>query len=308
MLTQRYPQSVRHFLPECLLLLGFLLSQDVAVAVADTGSGVTDTIEFDNGFSLKAHAVPGGVALVDLNSGNTSSTAQPDVFWQEKKITTLARENRWFALVGLPLDITPGTYWLSVINTDIDSDSPERQISFIVEAHEYPLQKLQIADETRVTPPASLATRLQVERRQILNARSAWRDDFDAANFQLPVDGRISSIFGLRRLFNNSRRSRHRGLDIAVPTGVPVFASHAGIVNEVGDFHFNGKTVFVDHGRGLVGLYSHLSKILVRPGEYVIAGQTVGLVGATGRVTGPHLHWGMALNGTWVDPALFIVD
>ncbi len=300
MLTKRYPQSVRYVVVAWLTLWCHFSFSSLSLADIERGT----KIQFDNGFSLHQQPVPGGIAVIDLNAADASSTQTPTVLWQQKNIAVLASRDRWFAIVGVPLDIAEGVHWLSVF----DTDGEQRQISFNVTAHDYPLQKLQIANEDLVTPPASLATRLQIDRRQMLEARNAWRDDFNAANFQLPVDGRISSIFGLQRLFNNKRRSRHLGLDIAVPTGVPVFASHAGIISEVGDYHFNGKTVFIDHGLGLVGLYSHLSKILVRPGEYVIAGQTVGLVGATGRVTGPHLHWGVALNGTWIDPQLLVIE
>lgn len=302
MQTQRYPQSVRYVqLALTALLSGLFACQ---LTLADSSADNAAPIVFDNSFGVRHSPVPGGVAVINLNSSPASTANRPEVMWENKNIAVLARDDRWFAVIGLPLDTGPGTHWLSVSG----SDSTTLKISFQVEAHEYPLQKLVIADETRVTPPPSLTARLQVERKRMLDARNGWRADFDAGNFRLPVDGRISSIFGLQRLFNNTRRSRHLGLDIAVPTGVPVFASHAGIVAEVGDFHFNGKSVFIDHGRGMISLYSHLSQTRVQPGEYVIAGQTVGLVGATGRVTGPHLHWGIAFNGTWVDPQLFIVD
>jgi len=134
-----------------------------------------------------------------------------------------------------------------------------------------------------------------------------WREEKNTdMEFIIPADGRLSGNFGLRRFFNGKPRSPHAGLDVAVASGTPIKASAQGKVLAVDDYFFNGKTVFVDHGNGLITMYCHMDSFDVQTGETVNKGQLLGLSGKTGRATGPHLHWSVILNGAMVDPQLFL--
>ena len=244
---------------------------------------------------------PGGIALVDVGSG---AQPAPEVRFGARPVFVFEREGRFVAAVGLPLATEPGT--LDTLTVDGEPQS------LVVEAHRYREQRLTVPNREHVSPGEDNLKRIRRERQEIDAALTGFRDvPVDEPAFLPPVDGRRSASFGLRRFFNDQPRSPHKGMDIAAPTGTPVLAPAAGVVTATGDYFFNGQTVILDHGQGLISLYCHLSAIDVVPGATVDPGDPgdpLGKVGATGRVTGPHLHFAIYLNGTAVDPALLLAD
>jgi murein DD-endopeptidase MepM/ murein hydrolase activator NlpD len=254
-----------------------------------------------NGLPMAA-PVPGGVAVVCV--GRAPAPA-PRVAFDGQRVLVARVEDTWQAVVGLPLALRPGAHQLSVL----DGEQGARTIRFDVGTHAYETQHLTLANRRQVEPEPSDLLRIAREQESLLHAFSTWSESApDGLTFDLPSAGPVSSVFGLKRFFNDAPRQPHSGLDIAAPAGTPIAAPAAGKVIEIGDYFFNGFTVILDHGEGLVTMYNHLSRIDVAKGARVARGETIGTVGRTGRVTGPHLHWTVSLNNARVDPALFLPD
>ena len=249
----------------------------------------------------KASNVPGGVAIVPLGSVSTGAD-KPQTWLGDKPVLVTSDHDQWYAVVGLPLDMTPGSHELSVkIGGETKSES------FTVVPKNYPEQHITLKDKSKVELSAADLARAEREIAAIKELKRHWRAAQDTdMDFIVPAEGKLASRFGLRRFFNGEARAPHVGLDVAVARGTPVKATAQGTVLAVGDYFFNGKTVFVDHGNGLITMYCHLDQINVQAGEPVSKAQLLGLSGMTGRATGPHLHWSVVLNGAMVDPELFI--
>ncbi len=248
------------------------------------------------------NAVPGGI--IQLTLEKTDQPA-PTVTFNNKKTLVTQHNEHWITLVGIPLSTKPGNHKVIVKPSGKSSYS----IGFEVRHKEYPASYITIKNKRKVNPNPADMKRINKERKQLNSDLSRWtqQEQIDL-NFDLPAKGRMSGVFGSRRFFNKQPRNPHSGLDIAAPTGTAVLAPAKGIVIDTGDFFFNGNTVLVDHGQGLISGYFHLSAIEVKPGQQINKGELLGRIGATGRVTGPHLHWNMYLNRTKVDPALFVND
>lgn len=254
-------------------------------------------------FALPAHSPhPGGIAVVEIGVVSPAGEA-PAVISGGRRVMALRHDERWFAIIGIPLEQPPGDMTFTV---DTGHGVP-RTRSFTVLPHAYREQRLTVENRSYVDPDPAQLARIARERKLIDAALGNWRDSTPGETALLaPVDGIRSSSFGLRRFFNDQPRSPHKGMDIAANRGTPVASAGAGVVTATGDYFFNGRTVIIDHGQGLVTMYCHLDRIDVGDGEEVDAGSEIGAVGASGRVTGPHLHFGSYLNGTAVDPALLL--
>ncbi len=249
---------------------------------------------------FKHSPVPGGIAVVPLAmSGDT----KPTVSFNKKTVAVMQRGNDWVAVVGIPLSTKAGDHSLAVTRGDISRD-----IMFSVRPHEYAEQRIKIKNKRKVDPLPFDMDRINAEKARVAEVRTIHTDGALERPFVWPVKGIISSPFGLRRFFNDKPRRPHGGIDIAANEGVPIVAPADGVVVETGDYFFNGNCVFIEHGSGLITFYAHMSRIDVAIGDKVTAGEMIGAIGATGRVTGPHLHWSVGLNGTWIDPMLFVAE
>lgn len=249
----------------------------------------------------RTSAVPGGVVALDVGV-HVEGSAPPVVTLDGARTLVVPTEGRWKAVVGIPLATEPGPIEIRVMRADGSMHTETVRI----EPKQYATQKLKVKPGQVDLSPADLE-RTTKERERILKALATWSPEAPASlQFRQPTPGPRSSSYGLRRYFNEQPRNPHTGMDIAAATGTPIVAPAAGRVLDTGDYFFNGNTVLVDHGQGLVTMYCHLSRIDVKPGDEVDTGEVLGLVGATGRVTGAHLHWGVTLNRTAVDPALFL--
>jgi len=238
--------------------------------------------------------VPGGVAVVDLGP----SAQAPSARFEGKPVLVVKEQETWLAIVGIPLTRQPGQ---AVVTQG------SRSLPFTVGSKKYPEQHITLKNKRQVNPEPNDLKRIE---RELAEQTTAYRSFSPVLPSNLlldkPVNGPLSSKFGVRRFFNGEERNPHAGLDFAVPAGTPIKTPANGKVILIGDYFFNGQTVFVDHGQGFISMFCHLSRIDVKNGQDLRRGEVVGRVGSTGRATGPHMHWNVSLNDARVDPAIFI--
>ena len=216
---------------------------------------------------------PGGVAVVDLQ---VDGSAAPTVMFGDASVAVAGdQDSGWWAILGIDLKTRPGTHRL-VVTTDAGDES---RVPVIVEPRSYEEQRITLKNKRQVNPSPVDMVRIRRESAKIASARRSRGEQLMAESFQWPVEGPISSPFGLRRFFNGEARRPHGGIDIAMPTGTPIVAPADGIVVDTGEYFFNGNSVFIEHGLGLQSFYAHLSRIDVQAGDTVTAGQTIGAIG-----------------------------
>ncbi|MCW8955633.1 MAG: peptidoglycan DD-metalloendopeptidase family protein [Gammaproteobacteria bacterium] len=242
--------------------------------------------------------VPGGLALIPV----PDEKPLPEVYYNNRRVAIINVDGHPHAMVGIPLSTKPGQQSIKLLWPGKQNQSRH----FAVYSKQFESQYLTIKNKRKVNPTKEDMKRIEKERIKKARAKRHWSDNPVKTDFIIPVNGRISSNFGLRRFFNNQPRRPHSGLDIAAPEGTPIKAMESGTVIEADDFFFSGNMVYLDHGQGLISLYAHMHSINVKPGDHVEQGQVIGSVGQTGRVTGAHLHLAVMINQTTIDPGLLL--
>lgn len=247
----------------------------------------------------RAASVPGGVARVNLGAAEQAPVAR----FGEHRVLVQREGAEWTAFVGIPLAEKAGARLRLLVQRP---GGAAETLEFRVGAKTYASQRLKVPPDKVELSREDLA-RHERERAKLAQILATFTDTaLVPLAMRQPAPGSRSSSFGLRRYFNGQPRNPHAGMDIAAPTGTPVVAATDGRVLDAGDYFFSGGTVIVDHGQGLLSLYAHLSEIGAQAQQRVAAGEPIGKVGATGRVTGPHLHFSVYLNTVAADPALFL--
>jgi len=244
----------------------------------------------------------GEVVVVTLRNPAPLSSATLSDGTREFAMEAVGDGRTCRALLGIDFESKVGKRTIEVSAVGNDGAAVRAARTLQVRSGKFPTQKLKVAP-AYVEPPAEEVARIAQDREHVKRVYAAadTRRRFEAA-FQRPVESGSHGSFGVRRVFNDQPRSPHDGVDLAAPEGEPVVAAAPAVVALAEDLYFSGNTVILDHGRGLFTFYFHLSAIDVRPGEEVAGGQRIGAVGATGRATGPHLHWGARLHGARVNP------
>lgn len=282
--------------------IGFIMPGDAQAAEADAANQ-------SNTGSAFVLAAPGRVGtgqpfIVRLTSDQPLDSVT--IYWQGKEVVPSISvwNNRHVALAMLGTDVLnakPGKEELSVIASISGKENTFRRDVQIIPV-DYPKQELTLPKKM-VTPPTEVYDRIKADRAATTTAKNTvspqrnWRLPFDR-----PVQGKVTSLYGLQRILNGKPKNPHRGLDFRSPMGNPVKATADGVVILVGDHYYAGNSVYIDHGNGVVSMYFHLSKPIVKEGDKVQRGQAIGLSGMSGRATGPHLHFSVSVLGKLVDP------
>jgi murein DD-endopeptidase MepM/ murein hydrolase activator NlpD len=244
----------------------------------------------------------GGIILVTIKAGEQE---KPQIIWMKKNIPLLYSRAKtiWMGFIGADLKQKAGLYNCTVRST---FSGFKKRYNIRIKRKNYGVRKLEVPRTKVILDGDSLKR----ARREAATIRTLWVADYTLpkwkGNFMMPVDGDIVGTFGKRSIINNLRKSPHTGVDLKGNKDDPVKAINNGKVILVADHFFTGKSIFLDHGGGIISMYFHLNEILVKKGSIVKKGDVMGLVGASGRATGPHLHWGVRINGARIDPMALI--
>ena len=272
----------------------------LGVSAASGGQGDSDLIV---NVTHRARALhPGEIVVLNVRTSAAPAALAASAFGAELRFFPAGPANVWSTLIGIDLEIEPGDHPVTVRATAVDGSVVETVYLLAIEPKQFATRRLRV-EPRYVDPPPEVVERILRERDHLAElfpvstAVRYWRD-----GFARPVPGRANSAFGRRSVFNGQPRSPHSGADFRAGTGTPIEAPNDGVVVLAADLYFSGNVVIIDHGWGLYSFFAHLSEIDVTEGDRVRKGMVVGKVGATGRVTGAHLHWTVRLNDARVDP------
>jgi hypothetical protein len=249
---------------------------------------------------------PGDVIRLDVICGCEATAATATIFGKRVLLFPTADGSVWSGLVGVDLAVGSGTYPLTIVVEDLETGPTSTTEEVFVGTKSFPVRRLTVPPRFVQLPENAIAQIRDQSHRLDTLFQTATQPRQWHRPFQAPASAPMSGRFGSRSVFNGQPRSPHSGVDFGSDAGTPVTAPAAGMVMLAESLFFTGNTVVIDHGLGLYSLLAHLSEFAIEQGERVQRGQVVGLVGATGRVTGPHLHWSVRLNGARVDPLSLI--
>lgn len=249
---------------------------------------------------------PGEVVLIRAEGAVTFASMQGRAFEKTFLLYPSGDGRVWQGLIGIDLETPPGIYPVSLKGASESGSSVEARYELQVVGKDFPTRRLTV-EERFVNPPQEESERIRQESQRVgeifatINPRKIWE-----RSFLSPVPGAATSGFGKRSILNGQPRSPHSGTDFDADEGTPVKSPNSGKAVLVSNLYFSGNTIIVDHGQGLYSYFAHLSRFAVAEGDLVSPGEEIGYVGATGRVTGPHLHWSVRLNGSRIDPLSLI--
>ena len=273
----------------------------VAVFLLSTGK------ELDAQNSLRIESIPrvvkqGEVCLIRASGPDSLQSMDGDFRGERFPMALNEKNGNYEGLLGIDMSTRPATYEVKVTARDGDGRVYSGRLSLKVEKVVFETEELSLPSHL-VELNAKDLERVEKEAKQLQTLFQTFREEkLWRGAFIRPVEGELSSAFGLNRIINRKRKSSHAGVDLKAEEGIPVWATNSGMVVLVDELFFTGKSVILDHGWGLYSMYFHLSEVSVKKGDRVDTGAMLGRVGSTGRSTGAHLHWGVKLNGARVDP------
>jgi murein DD-endopeptidase MepM/ murein hydrolase activator NlpD len=280
----------------CLALVAAVGAGARGLALPQTASELT--------VSVHSRTIqPGAVVRLDVSCSCKASgrPAAVRVFDREIPLVPILDGAAWSGLIGIDLETAPGTYPVQVAAESADARPLTATYPLAVAARQFPTRRLRVAP-AYVEPPAAEVKRIAADAARLDALFRTTTGPSLPGRFEAPIAAAPQDTFGARSIFNGQSRSPHAGVDFRAPSGTPIASPAAAVVVLADDLFFTGRTVALDHGLGLISVLAHMSKIAVRVGDAVQPGDVVGEVGATGRATGPHLHWSVRLNGARVDP------